>query len=95
MKLYNKKRFNFIVKSFLWSVILYSALMVAFNWDEVHNSVTGRNNSTVISPDFPGSILTVTTNPTPSPSTSASHAGILKSIVVVFRTIIGISGNSR
>ena len=94
MKLYNQRRCNFIIKSFLWSILLYSGMMVALNWDEVRSSVSGKNSHIVISPAFPESVLTVTTNPAPS-SINSGHGGIVKGVMAVLRTISGFSGNSR
>ncbi len=91
MKLYNQRRCNFIVKSFLWSILLYSGMMVALNWDEVRNSMTGRNNITVINPTLPESITAVTINPTSN--TNSGHSGIVKGVIAVLRTISGISGH--
>ena len=49
MKSALQKRFVFIAKSMLWSVLLYAVLMLAFNWDDVSNKVRGSNPITVMS----------------------------------------------
>jgi hypothetical protein len=45
MKRITKHRISFIVKSLLWSLLLYAVTMVACNWDEIRS---GKNSSAVI-----------------------------------------------
>lgn len=43
-----QRRFAFICKSMLWSVLLYMVVMLVFNWQEVNNTLRGRHDVTVI-----------------------------------------------
>ena len=70
MKPVFKKRFAFITKSMLWSVLLYVVLMLVFNWDDVSNRVKGANAITIMS-NIPSPQSFPVTNPvTISPSIS-------------------------
>jgi hypothetical protein len=83
-----KKCFVFITKSLLWSVLLYVVFMFAFNWDEVSNTVSGRNAIAVSdnqsSPQFPG-----TGSPVVTPAGITGHSSIIKSILAIAKTITG------
>ncbi len=48
MKPVIQRRFVFVAKSMLWSLLLYTVFMVALNWDDVSNKVRGVNPITVI-----------------------------------------------
>ncbi len=43
-----RRRFVFVAKSMLWSLLLYTVFMAALNWDDVSNKVRGINPITVI-----------------------------------------------
>ena len=47
MKTVLQKRLGFIARSLAWSLLLYVALMLAFNWDEVKCTVQGRRIAVV------------------------------------------------
>ena len=81
MKPLTQKRFVFIAKSMLWSLLLYATFMLACNWDEVSNKVRGINPITVvnnISAGAPGANSTVV-----HPASISHQAGILYVIIAV------------
>lgn len=89
MKPFSGKRFSFIGKSLLWSLLLYVAMMAAFNWDDVRNSVTGKNSITIVKPTVPGEQVTDLGTPQPVAPDIAHHAPMVKSMLTLLRTIIG------
>jgi hypothetical protein len=84
-----QKQLRFIGKSLMWSLLLYVTVMVAFNWNEVSATVSGRNIVSVVStlPSAPG----VDSNAT---SRVARHTGVIKSIVSIAKTISGFTSIS-
>ena len=40
-----KNRQAFLLKSMLWSLLLYTAVMLVFNWDEVSSRISGGYSS--------------------------------------------------
>jgi hypothetical protein len=93
MKTGIQRRFAFIGKSLLWSILLYVVFMLVFNWDEVSNTVSGKNAVTVSNnqqmPQLPG-----TNNPVITPANISAHTGVFKSIVRLMKTITGIASVS-
>ena len=53
MKAAAGKSMIFIGKSMLWSLLLYSALMLALNWEEVGNTIKGKSTVTILSGSVP------------------------------------------
>ena len=86
-----KKRFAFIGKSMLWSLLLYVVMMLAFNWDEVSNVVTGKNMITVVNNAQPEQQISGVNTPTVTPASISTHSGAVKSILAILKTISGIS----
>jgi hypothetical protein len=78
----------FIAKSMLWSVLLYVAMMLVFNWDDVKAIAIGRNTIAVVA-----NTDTMPTNPNSSTSITR-HRGVFKSIVSIVRTISGFASIS-
>ena len=91
MKPVFKKRFIFIAKSMLWSMLLYVVLMLAFNWDDVNNKVKSSNPITVMSnitsPQTPEA-----NNPAAIPPSIAHNMGFAEKIITLARNISGIIG---
>jgi len=81
------KRFAFIGKSMLWSLLLYVTMMLVFNWDDVRNTVYGNNKITVINNALPDQETPVAGNPNVS-----GHAGFINNVIMLMKTISGISG---
>lgn len=48
-----KRKFVFITRSVFWSMLLYVAVMLIFNWEEVSNKVNGKNSVTVVTHTLP------------------------------------------
>lgn len=76
-----QKPLRFVGKSLLWSLLLYTVLMLAFNWDEVNNTIRGRNSATIIHVS-PSGERQIDAQP---------GAGALTSILAVLRTLSGVS----
>jgi hypothetical protein len=53
MKLNTRNGFLFIGRSMIWSLLLYVAMMVAFNWEDVSRTVLGKNAVTIVSSTLP------------------------------------------
>jgi hypothetical protein len=84
----------FLSKSLLWSVLLYVLLMAGFNWEEVRNTFTGKNNITVVKPaprDMQTSYINELEPVTPSIS---EHTGAVHNAIVIVKTIIGVSAKA-
>lgn len=90
MKSVIQKRFVFIAKSMLWSVLLYVVLMLAFNWDDVSNKVKGTNPITIIS-NIPSPETTMT-NTLPAAPSILHHAGIIEKIGTIAGSVVKIIG---
>ena len=86
-----KKRCVFIAKSMLWSLLLYVALMFAFNWDEVSNTVNGKNAITVVSNTQPAPQAPGAQNPAAAPARISAPAGIVRNILSVVKAVTGIA----
>jgi len=91
MKPVFKKRFAFIAKSMVWSVLLYVVLMLVFNWDDVSNRVKGTNAITII-----GNIPSPQSFPPANPVTispSISHnISVIEKATMIAKEIIQIAG---
>ncbi len=93
MKLLAKKRFAFIGKSLLWSLMLYVAFMVTINWDEVSNTVSGNNPITVINQTLPDAPPPGINSPVTTPTNINTHSVIVKGIIAVVKAVSGFSGH--
>jgi len=91
MKTGLQKRFAFVAKSMLWSVLLYVVLMLAFNWDDVNNKVRGNNPITIIS-NITSSQVPVINNPTVIHSSITDNVSLIKKIITVAKGIHDIVG---
>ena len=93
MKPILQKRFAFIAKSMLWSMLLYVILMLAFNWDDVSNKVRGNNPITVISNiPSPEIAVPVANNPISSHSSIAHNVSAVRKIITLAKSISNIFG---
>jgi len=90
MKQGTQKRFAFIGKSMLWSLLLYMIMMLAINWDEISNTVNGKTGISVVNTSLPVS-LPVVNEPVAAPTNISTHSGFVTNIVAVIKTIAGIS----
>ncbi len=81
-----QKRFAFIGKSLLWSILLYAVFMLVINWDEVNNTVHGRTTTTIINVSPTGEKQITDTH-----SNTHGNGGVMKNIVSVLRTISGFA----
>ena len=89
MKQRVQKRIKFVLKSMLWSVLLYVAMMVAFNWDDVRNVVNGSNPITIVNnPQIEPAALN---QPEGIPSNITKRKGVIKSIVSLVRIVSGVA----
>ena len=87
MKREIQKRFSFIFRSMLWALLLYTAVMLAFNWDDVSNATFGKNTIAIVSSDEQ--------IPHPPclncPDKNRSHISVIKGIVAIMKTVTGIA----
>jgi hypothetical protein len=83
MKQGTQKRFAFIGKSMLWSLLLYAVVMLAANWDEVGNAVKGSNVVTVVNNMQPGAQSQAANEPGMAPVSIAQHSHIIKDAVAL------------
>ncbi len=73
----------FLGKSMLWSLLLYVALMLAVNWDDIHNAFTGRNKITIVA-----DTTTASQNTSAQvPATITHHASSFKKVITLFSGI--------
>ena len=74
-----QRRFVFVAKSMLWSLLLYTVFMLAFNWDDVSNKVRGINPITVVNniPVQPYSV----DRPAIVPPSIAHTTGLIRGLV--------------
>jgi hypothetical protein len=89
----------FISKSMLWSLLLYMAAMLAFNWDEVSTTKKGKNAVTIVSHAAPAQGVNepciLPANITHGGGNIQVIAGLLKNIAGLVKTAAGIySGNN-
>jgi hypothetical protein len=85
MKQRLQKSALFIGKSMLWSLLLYIVLMLAFNWQEVSNSITGRNKITVVNN---------LQSEAQQPATNISvRPGVLFNVITMIKIIGGITSS--
>ena len=76
----------FIGKSMLWSLLLYAAVMLVINWDDISNTVAGKNAIAVVN-NIPEQQVPVVNNP---PSIS-HHTGTLKTILLAVKAVSGLT----
>ncbi len=88
MKPVLKKRFVFIAKSMLWSLLLYVVLMVSFNWDDLNNKIRGANAITVVNVQQAPPV----TDPAVTSSKIAHNISAAEKIITLAKTIGGIIG---
>ena len=89
-----KKQFSFIGRSLLWSLLLYVVMMLAFNWDEVSNTVKGNNTITVVTHTLPEPQFPYANDPGTFPANISKHTGIIVNIVSLVKDIYSITGNN-
>jgi len=89
MRLVILKRIAFVGKSMLWSLCLYVVMMLAFNWDEIKNTMTDNNSSVVITSELDQSQSVF--NKQSVPATISQHAGAVKGILTLVKVICGLS----
>ena len=87
-----QKQFVFIAKSMLWSLLLYAAFMLAFNWDDVSNRVRGVNPVTVVNNIQPGQ--GAGNNPVTVPATISGDAGIINGLLNVLKGLGNVADRS-
>jgi len=87
MKPVLKKRFAFIAKSMLWSVLLYIVMMLAFNWDDLSSRVKGTNPITII-----GNLPSQQSLPEATPATIAHNVSTVEKITMIAKAIIHVVG---
>jgi hypothetical protein len=83
MDRHTKQRFAFCGRSLLWSLLLYTVLMLVINWDDVKNSVRGKNPTTIVN-----------VSPTGERQITAPHAagnGIAANIAALLQAIAGFA----
>ncbi len=86
MKQEIQKRFSFYGKSILWSLLLYSAVMLTLNWDEVSHTITGNNRIKAV-------ITNAATKQSPQVAIpEASQTGATNGIVTLIRVLSEIAG---
>jgi len=89
MKKILQSKVVFFVKSMAWSLMLYSALMLAFNWDDVSRAVNGNEAitavNTMVSQPQPGN----SDNPDAAHPTIAKDAGAVRIVYSLVKTIAG------
>jgi hypothetical protein len=86
-----QKRFLFIGRSLVWSLLLYIVMMLVFNWDDVRNTIRGTNAVTVMNnTSLPG--IPQTNEPSAFPASITHHTSPLKNIFIVLKEISGIAG---
>jgi hypothetical protein len=89
MKPEMNRRFTFIGKSLLWSLLLYVVMMSVMNWEEIRNTVKGGNSITV-----------VTTEQNSDGNTIVSHAniserkGFVNDVAALLKTLSGFAVSS-
>ena len=81
-----RNRVAFAGKSLLWSLLLYVAVMLVINWDEVSNTVTGKN-TIAVAHNVPAQQMPDANNP----ASISRHAGVGRSIMIIIRTISGLA----
>jgi hypothetical protein len=89
MKLISQKRFAFAGKSLLWSLLLYVIMMLAFNWDDISNSVTGRNTITVVNHMLPESSQAQALPALPGAAAISERNKLVDGLIKVIRVITG------
>ena len=82
------KRIAFVGKSMLWSLCLYVIMMLAFNWDEIKNTMTDNNSIVAISSEL-GQPQSVFNQPS-VPATISQHAGTVKSVLALVKVVCGL-----
>ena len=79
-----------MARAMMWSLLLYTATMLAFNWDEVKNTVSGNNAITIVKTYPPTPEATGIDQPAGIPG-NIKHAGIIKSIVSLVKIVSGVA----
>ena len=73
-----QKRFAFIGKSMLWSLLLYVTIMLVMNWDEVSNPVNGNARITVVNTSLPEPQAPGVNNPDATQTNVSRHVNVGK-----------------
>jgi hypothetical protein len=81
MKPAAQKRFAFMGKSMLWSLLFYVVLMLAFNWDEVSRSIKGNDGVTIINAPADQ----------PAQAQASSHTRMAKTLFMLLKTVSGFT----
>ena len=92
MKPRTQKKVLFIGRSMLWSVLLYMSMMLVINWDDVSRAM-GRNAATIVANTQQQDQFTEPA--TPAKVNITTHISIIKSIVVILKTVSGIASSSH
>ena len=90
----NKKRFVFIGKSLLWSLLFYIAMMVAVNWDEIRNTATGKNDITVVNNTLPGTQSIPVNDPEKTHPGIADHLSAVRVFIAIAKVLISTTSKS-
>ena len=73
----------FIGKSMLWSLLLYVAMMLAINWDDIKNTVSGKNKTAIVTNIAPESQNPSVTSPSVVPANISRHTNIFKKVMTL------------
>ena len=66
----------------LWSLLLYAALMLVFNWDEIRRSARGNDGVTIVNTDA---------GQTGQTQAGTAHSRAAKTIIAILRTVSGFT----
>jgi hypothetical protein len=88
-----QKRFAFICKSMLWSVMLYVTMMLVFNWDEVNNAIKGNKGITIVTNTLPGVDPSGTAEG--KQANISGHVKVFTAIVSIVKTVTGFTVKSN
>lgn len=83
MKIRPEKSIVFIGKSILWSVLLYTVMMLVFNWEEINSTLKGRNAVTI------ESVPVSPFEPYTHPASIAIHKNGFGAVINLIRNISG------
>ena len=83
------KKASFICKSMLWSALLYIALMLVINWEEVTHPTA--NNAGALTEAAAPTDFTSPANPAIADKDHNKLTGIIGNTIVFLRTIAGFS----
>lgn len=74
----------------LWSLLLYLVTMVAINWDEINNTLSGKNKTTIVNNILQDLQSPAVNNP---PANISHHADVFKKVMTVLSSIVKTSVN--